>query len=63
MAKRKTIEGELITLENNIGFFAHSKNAEKVLASMNAKIQKSKNEIERINNQLKIIQNLDTKNL
>lgn len=63
LAKRKTIEGELITLENNIGFFAHSKNAEKVLASMNAKIQKSKNEIERINNQLKIIQNLDTKNL
>ena len=63
LAKRKTIEGELITLENNIGFFAHSKNAEKVLASMNAKIQSSKNEIERINNQLKVIQNIDTKNL
>ena len=62
IAKRKSIESELFTLENNIGFFAQSKNAEKVLSSMNTKIQNSKDEIERINKQLKLIQNLDTKN-
>ncbi len=49
----KQLEGDIALLENNIGFFAHSKNAEAMIADVRAKIQRAKEEmaatIEKIN--------------
>lgn len=59
LLKRKQIESELATLENNIGFFSQSKKAEKLLSEMNKKIEKFKDDIKKINAELKLIQSID----
>ncbi len=51
--KMKQLESDIALLENNIGFFSKSKNAEEMIQEMNNKIAKSKEEmaslIEKIN--------------
>ncbi len=51
--KVKQLEADIATLENNIGFFAHSKNAESMIRDVQNKIEKAKQEmaetIEKIN--------------
>ena len=51
--KLKQVEADIALLENNIGFFAKSKNAEAMIRDVNAKIEKLKEEmaviIEKIN--------------
>ncbi|MEG1670845.1 MAG: DUF349 domain-containing protein [Mucinivorans sp.] len=46
--KMKTLQGEITTLENNIGFFAKSKNAGSLVESVEAKIEKIRAEVEEI---------------
>ncbi|MDR2894303.1 MAG: DUF349 domain-containing protein [Alistipes sp.] len=52
-AKVKQLEGDIATLENNIGFFARSKNADAMVADVREKIERVKTElaqtIEKIN--------------
>jgi hypothetical protein len=51
--KVKQLESDIATLENNIGFFGHSKNAEAMIADVREKIDRSKADmaatIEKIN--------------
>ena len=53
--KIKSIESEILTLENNIGFFAHSKNAESLVAEVNNKIKKAKDDIIELKLKIKIL--------
>lgn len=56
--KIKTIEADLNLLENNIGFFAKSKNAESLLKDFKEKIEKAKLDIQQNKDKLKIIDNM-----
>jgi hypothetical protein len=49
------LENEINLLENNIGFFARSKNAETVIADVQKKINKAKEEIIGMEEQIKLI--------
>jgi len=60
--KLKSLENEMILLENNIGFFAKSKNADKLIADMNNKIKNGKEQIKKIKEQLKLIRSVQSKN-
>ncbi|MEG1608001.1 MAG: DUF349 domain-containing protein [Mucinivorans sp.] len=53
--KVRALEGEIQTLENNIGFFGRGKNAEKLVAGVQTKIDKAKAEIEEIIAKVKLI--------
>jgi len=59
--RMKSIESEIILLENNIGFFAKSKNADKLIVDFQKKIALSKQEIETIKEQLKVIHSVKEK--
>ncbi len=54
----REIESEITLYENNIGFFAKSKNAEILIGDVTNKIKKAKNEIELLKSKLKIINEL-----
>ena len=58
-ARLRQIEGDITLLENNIGFFAKSKNAEAMVEDVRRKIAKSKEEMQVIIEKIKII---DTEN-
>jgi hypothetical protein len=49
------LENEITLLDNNIGFFASSKNAESVIADVREKISKAKEEIVQLEEQIKLI--------
>jgi hypothetical protein len=49
------LESEVTLLENNIGFFASSKNADSMIADVRKKISKTKEEILKIEEQIKLI--------
>jgi len=53
--KLKSLENDIILLENNIGFFAKSKNADKLIAEVQNKIQVGKKEIENLKQQIRVI--------
>jgi hypothetical protein len=53
--KISNISNELHTLENNLGFFAKSKNAEQIKKDFEEKINKAKNELTRLRMQLNLI--------
>ncbi|MDP4185369.1 MAG: DUF349 domain-containing protein [Bacteroidota bacterium] len=55
MSKLKQLESDLTLLENNIGFFANTKNAESLIRDINRKIEKSKEEIEMLKDKIRII--------
>lgn len=58
-ARLRQIESDITLLENNIGFFAKSKNAEAMVEDVRRKIAKSKEEMQVIIEKIKII---DTEN-
>jgi hypothetical protein len=49
------LENEITLLDNNIGFFASSKNADSMIADVRKKISKAKEEINKMEEQIKLI--------
>ncbi|MDR1339762.1 MAG: DUF349 domain-containing protein [Prevotellaceae bacterium] len=49
------LENEINLLDNNIGFFASSKNADSMIADVRRKISKTKEEIHKLEEQIKLI--------
>ncbi len=59
MNKLKQLENDLVLLDNNIGFFAKSKNAESLIADVNKKIEMSKQKIEFLKQKIRVIDEMD----
>lgn len=59
MAKLKQLETDLTLLDNNIGFFANSKNAQALIADVNQKIEETREKIEVLKEKIRIIDDLD----
>ncbi len=59
--KRKHIEDELLLLENNKGFFTVSDKSSDIMTTMDAKIEKYRQDIEKINEQLRLIRSVKQK--
>lgn len=57
LQKYRKTEQDIVTLENNIGFFAKSKNADTLVAEVRKKIEQQKEELLRIEEKIKIIDN------
>lgn len=57
IAKYNTLEQEIVTYENNIGFFAMSKNSEPLIKQMEEKIASAKKELETLAEQIRNIEN------
>ena len=55
--KYRKIEQDIATLENNMGFFAKSKNADSMIQDIQKKIAVAKEELTRIEEKIKIIDN------
>ena len=53
--KVRQLEQEIALLENNIGFFSKSKNAESMIADVKAKIEKAKREMNEAIEKVKMI--------
>lgn len=62
VAKLRQLESDLITLKNNIGFFANSKNAEVLIKDVERKIQNNEEQIVYLKDKIKIIDQLDNGN-
>lgn len=58
--KLKQLENDLVLLDNNIGFFTQSKNAESLIADVNEKIRQTKEKIEFLKNKIRIIDEYDS---
>ncbi len=54
-AKLNDTKNEIVLLENNIGFFAKSKNAESLIADVNKKIAKAKEYAENLKEQIRML--------
>ena len=59
MGKLKQLENDHVLLENNIGFFAKSKNAESLIADVKKKIEMSKQKIEFLKQKIRVIDEMD----
>ncbi len=59
MIKLKQLENDLTLLDNNIGFFANSKNAQILIADVNQKIVDTREKIEQLKEKIRIIDDLD----
>jgi len=59
MIKLKQLETDLTLLDNNIGFFANSKNAQALIADVNQKIVDTREKIEQLKEKIRIIDDLD----
>ena len=57
--KLRQIESDLVTLKNNIGFFANSKNAEALIKDVEKKIQNNEEQIIYLKNKIKVIDDVD----
>lgn len=53
----KQLESDISLLENNIGFFAHSKNAESMIRDVQDKIERTKREMEETVEKINMIDN------
>jgi hypothetical protein len=53
--KVKQMEADIALLENNIGFFAHSKNAEKMIRDVEEKIERTRREMAETVEKIKLI--------
>jgi hypothetical protein len=60
MSKLKQLENDLVLLDNNIGFFAKSKNAESLIKDVNKKIENTKQKIEFLKEKIRVIDDIDT---
>ena len=49
------LEQDIATLENNIGFFSKSKNAETLIADVREKIERTKRDMQQIIEKIKLI--------
>ena len=54
---REAMEQDIATLENNMGFFARTKNADSMIADVKKKISIAKEELARIEEKIRIIDN------
>lgn len=59
MSKLKQLENDHVLLDNNIGFFAKSKNAESLIADIRKKIELSKQKIEFLKQKIRVIDEMD----
>lgn len=57
--KLKQLENDLILLNNNVGFFANTKNAESLIDDVNKKIQDTQEKIEFLKEKINIIDSMD----
>ena len=58
-SRLKQMESDLILLNNNIGFFANTKNAESLIEDVNKKIQDTQEKIKFLKEKIKIIDAMD----
>jgi len=59
MNKMKQLENDLVLLDNNIGFFAESKNAESLIKDVQNKIEMTRQKIEFLRNKIRVIDEMD----
>lgn len=59
MTKLRQLENDLVLLDNNIGFFAKSKNAEALIKDVKKKIEITKQKIEFLKDKIRVIDELD----
>ncbi|QIA08265.1 DUF349 domain-containing protein [Draconibacterium halophilum] len=59
MSKMKQLENDLVLLDNNVGFFAKSKNAESLIADVKKKIEVTKQKIELLKDKIRVIDEMD----
>ncbi|MFA5329061.1 MAG: DUF349 domain-containing protein [Prolixibacteraceae bacterium] len=59
MTKLKQMENDLALLDNNIGFFANTKNAEALIEDLNQKIEGTKEKIEFLKEKIRIMDSMD----
>lgn len=59
MNKLKQLENDLVLLDNNIGFFAKSKNAESMIKDVNRKIEATRKQIELLKDKIRVIDEMD----
>ncbi|MFV0378956.1 MAG: DUF349 domain-containing protein [Mangrovibacterium sp.] len=62
MTRLKQLESDLTLLNNNIGFFANTKNAESLIEDVNRKIQATEEKIEMLKEKIRIIDAMDDEN-
>jgi transcription initiation factor IIF auxiliary subunit len=55
----KQMENDILLWENNIGFFARSRNAETMIQEVEQKIESTKKNIELLNHKISMIDDLD----
>ena len=53
MRKYNALQQEIETYENNIGFFANSRNSEEIIKQMRKKIEKSKEDLAALKEQIR----------
>ncbi|MDA3881182.1 MAG: DUF349 domain-containing protein [Prolixibacteraceae bacterium] len=59
VVKLKHLESDLLTLKNNVGFFANSKNAESLIKDVQRKITNAEEQIEYLKEKIRIIDQVD----
>jgi len=59
MTKLKQMENDLALLDNNIGFFANTKNAEALIGDVNNKIESTKEKIEFLKEKIRIMDSME----
>jgi hypothetical protein len=59
ITRLKQLESDIVLWENNIGFFARSRNAETMIRDVETKIESSKKNIELLNRKISMIDELD----
>lgn len=57
--KMKQLENDLVLLDNNVGFFAKSKNAESLIQDVKRKIEQTKEKIEMLKEKIRVIDEMD----
>ena len=59
ITRLKQLEGDIVLWENNIGFFARSRNAETMIKEVEMKIESSKKNIDLLNRKINMIDDID----
>jgi hypothetical protein len=59
IARLKQLENDIVLWENNIGFFARSRNAENMIKDVESKIESTKKSIELLNRKINMIDDID----
>lgn len=59
ITRLKQLESDIVLWENNIGFFARSRNAESVIRDVESKIENTRKDIDLLNRKINIIDDMD----